>query len=478
MVSNNSVVDPDKVGSSSLRHKIARRLLGHDWQVVPIEAQTTVVGFGVAKLKEWEEAFQPISRERRDVYADMEEMDDEIPEVSTALDILADEAVYTEEGDIESYEVIFQGNAPAGAKNIVHDTLERVQANIKAYQFAREMLKYGDCFVQLVFDKNLDLCRLMYMPPATMKRNEDAWGLLKTGDKEGEFAFEQYAVDTGKFLGGLRPFQMSHLRWRHTGASAYGRAVFYSARDPWRKLRAMEEALVINWLTRAFARLLFILDVTGMEGKESEEYIKNFRRQMQTRKIGSGVLGDEVLSTVKDIYIGRGYLEKLGAAYPSLNDVKVLDTSTTVAWQMGPIEYYRHKLLIASRVPKAYMGLERDVNAKATLTQQERRFARGIRRVQWKLTDLFMHAVNLQLLVLGYDPRKVKYFLRWPNPSRIDELDASRILYNRARADNLWMALGVYDAEYARRYSVKMSEEDVTRLVSLQVEQSTEDDDA
>jgi hypothetical protein len=478
MVSNNSGVteqQPEpRQGSASLRHRIARALLGQEWAIVPASGSTSVTGFSTGKFKEWELSFYPVSRDRKELYADLEEMDNTVPEVGTALDILSDEAVHTEDlHDNRSYEVFYQGNQPAGARAIIESTLERIGAKKKGYQIAREMLKYGDAFYQLVFDDDLNLIRLMWMPPATMRRNEDELGLLKRGNEKGEFAFEQYTVDTQKFVAGFMAWQMLHLRWNHTGSSPYGRAVFYGARDPYKKLRAMEEALVINWLTRAFARLLFILDVTGMEGKAAEAYIDEFKKKLESKKIASGVLGDEVLSVVKDIYIGRGWKD-VGGGKPleSLNDVEVLDTSTTGFWNLNPIEYFQNKLFIACRVPKAYMGMERDVNAKATLQQQERRYGRAVRMIQWKLTDGLMDAVNLQLLVLGYDPRRVRWGLKWPNPSRVDELDQSRIRWNNARADKMYMELGVYDAEYVA--SVRGVPDEVINRVQAAATQQAE----
>lgn len=479
MVSDNRSVTEQRQGSSSLRYRIARALLGVNWAVVPAAGSTSVTGFSAGRFKEWELAFYPVSRDRKELYADVEEMDNTMPEVGTSLDILADEAVHTEDiQDNRSFEVVFKGNQPAGARAVVESTLERIGAKKKGYQLAREMLKYGDAFYQLVFDKDLNLVRLMWMPPATMKRNEDELGLLKRGGVVGEpgtWAFEQYTVDTQKFIAGFAPWQILHLRWNHTGSSPYGRAVFYDARDAYKKLRAMEEALVINWLTRAFARLLFVLDVTGMEGEAAADYIKEFKKTLESKKIASGVLGDEALSVVKDIYIGKGWKD-VGGGKPlqSLNDVSVLDTSTTGFWNLGPLEYYQNKLLIASRVPKAYVGLERDVNAKATLQQQERRYGRAVRMIQWKLTDGYIDAVSLQLLVLGYDPRRVRWGLKWPNPSRVDELDQSRIRWNNARADKMYVELGVYDAEYVATVR-SVPDEVIKRIGAAAPEEGSED---
>jgi len=455
MVPEDSVVEDLPVPPRGLLNRIRRRVLGIGTRgpapALPLTRDTSTAGTSEVEFDWLSSAFFRISKKRLDVFKDVEEMEETLDEVSTALDILADEAVNSEGGSQKTFQLLFS-DTPTATQDYILGVLSQVDWQGKAFGIARDTLLYGDTFLQNVVERRtLRLVRLMQMPVKTMVRNEDSQGLLKNGTKQGEWAYEQY-ISPGaleRFVAGFYPWQISHLRWNRRGRSTYGRPMLFTARTTWKKLRAMEEALVINWLTRAFARLLFILDVTGKSDKEAELYIKRFKQSLQQKKIASGTLGTEQLSVVKDIYIGRGYHTRGGKAEKGLTDVEVLDTSSTGFAHLDPIEYYQNKLLMSLRTPKAYLGLERDINAKATLQMQDRRFARTVRRVQSLLSWGIMQTVTLALTLQGIDPAGVAFEVRWPPTSRTDALDASRVLFTYAKALEVLNELRIMDPEHA-----------------------------
>jgi len=427
---------------------------------VPAPKNTSTSGVTNASVGTLKSAFFNVKSKRAAIYSDAEEMDATVDEVATALDILADNSVNSEDGTRGAFRVIFQ----KGETPIVEQVIKRTRWREKAYAIARDTLLYGDTFLQYVIDRDLRIVRLMYMPPKSMIRNEDQFGLLLEGKDEGKAAFEQYQPGTNQRIAWWYPWQIEHIRWNRSGARVYGRSLLYTARTAWKKWQAMEEALVINWLTRAFARLLFILDVTGKTPKEAEAYIKAFARSLTTRNIASGVKGDEALSVVKDIYIGRAMHDMGGRLYPGQTDVKVLDTSNSGFLNLNPIEYYQNKVLTSLRVPKAHLGLERDINAKATLQQQDRRFLRILRRIQAMLSESIDHTIKLQLALLGIDPDSVEYTIMWPTPSWADMLDESAATKNFAEADEKLLAWGLVDSEYVQTKHLGMSAVEIDRI--------------
>jgi len=409
-------------------------------------------------------AFFELSDDRFDVYRDALEMDDTVDEVSAALDTLADNAVNAEDGAASSFWLSYSKGSPEVIK-VIEETLKQTRWAEKAYAMARDTLLYGDTFLQNVVElSSLRIVRLMYMPPESMVRNEDVAGLLMEGVEPGEAAFEQYQPGTVRRLAWFYPWQIEHLRWNRSGSAKYGRSLLRTARTPWKKWQAMEEALVINWLTRAFARLLFILDVTNKTPKEAEAYILAFAKSLTTRQIASGVKGEEQLSVVKDIYVGRTMHNIGGRAYPGLTDVKILDTSNSGFLNLNPIEYYQNKVITSLRVPKAHLGLERDINAKATLQAQDKRFVRFIQRVQSLLSEGINHTIQLQLALLEIDPDSVEYVIIWPRPSWADMLEESQALEHFTNADADLLDRGVVDLDYVRTHHVGMSRHEIDNL--------------
>ena len=417
--------------------------------------KTTGVGTVTEMMRRWTSVFYDLSTKRKDVYTDVMEMDDTIDEVATALDILADNAVNAEGGAQRSFWVRFDSNVPTGVQEAVNQFIERVGWHELAQPAARECLLMGDCFVQPVINEDMLIERLMEMPTRTMYRNEDAQGRLVNDPAKGQYAF--YQIVPGTQNEGFFPWQVEHMRWNRPWGNPYGRSLLSTARTAWRKLQAMEEALIINWLTRAFARLLFILDITGKAPDEAEGYIEAFKSKLLTKSISSGIDESEELSVVKDIFIGKGYQDVGGRMEPGLADVKVLDTTSTGFWNLNAIEYYRGKILTAVRVPKAHLGLERDINAKATLQLQDRRFARTVRRVQSVLSEAVDHTIKLQLVLLDYDPSDIKYTIMWPSPAWADEVDTSTALKNYAQADDILIRDGIITADYAALEHVRVT---------------------
>lgn len=477
MVPDDHDVEDLPVPPRGLLNRIRRRVLGIGVRgpapAPPRTPDTTTVGTSEVDFDWLSSAFFRVSRKRLDIFRDVEEMEETLDEVSTSLDILADEAVNSEKGAQETFQIHFT-DTPEATQEYIRQTLHQVDWQGKAFGIARDTLLYGDTFLQNVVDRQMRLVRLMQMPVKTMVRNEDEQGLLKNGTVQGDWAYEQY-LNPGsleRFVAGFYPWQISHLRWNRRGSSVYGRPMLFTARVTWKKLRAMEEALVLNWLTRAFARLLFILDITGKSDAEATLYIKRFRESLQQKKIASGTLGTEQLSVVKDIYIGRGYHTRGGKAEKGLTDVEVLDTSSTGFAHLDPIEYYQNKLLMSTRVPKAYLGLERDINAKATLQIQDRRFSRTVRRVQSLLSWGIGQTVTLALLLAGLPLQGVEFEVRWPVTSRTDELDASRTLFTYAKALEVLKELRVVDPEYAALNVLNIDRRDWAQILA-RLEQET-----
>ncbi len=448
---------------------VAKRIAGKMW---PKAINTTTAGVGDVDNWSWMRAFMRVDTERVDVYTDLETMDDTVDEVATSLDILSDNAVNAETGTHKSFHIVYPDESKASpvVQQAIESMITRTRLEEKIYGITRDLLKYGDNFQQVVVDKNFSIVRLMYMPPKSMNRNEDDQGALPS--ELG--AFTQTRPRTQQVIASFYPWQIIHMRWNRSGGQLYGRSIGKTARTSWRKMQAMEEALVINWLTRAFARLLFTIDVTGKTPTQAKLAVAAFRRDLEKRKIAEGVEGIEQLSVVKDIFLGQGFHTIAGKAVQGLTNVQVLDTSSSGFSNLGPVEYYRNKVVMSLRVPPAYLGLEENINAKATLVQQDRRFARTIRRIQTTISlELIVPAIDLQLLLMGLDPTAISYLVTWPAVAISDVVQGSMALRNTAMADKIYKEMGIYDDEYIavnHLHMTPMQFKEVSRRIRAEVQ--------
>lgn len=304
------IIDGDEQRKLNWIQRIGKTLSAR-WSKEP-PPRTTTVGIAQTDLNELYTHFFDISTERKQVYDDMDLMDDTVDEFAQALDVLADHAVMGEFGEA-AFQVASKSGDPLRRTDlkIIESLLERTQMREKMFSWTRDCIKYGDEFLENVIGDDMLIHRLMHLPPKSMRRHETPDGLLQNNPdriKKTGYAFTQVTEDGGRVVAAFLPFQITHLRWRRSGGRKYGRPQGYTARVAWRKLQALEEALVMNWLTRAFARLLFIIDTTGLAPAEAQKRIRDFQTMLQTTDVGSGKLGVQNMSIVKDIFIGKQFI--------------------------------------------------------------------------------------------------------------------------------------------------------------------------
>lgn len=391
----------------------------------------------------WANAFALPSRERMAAYDDLEDMEGDVVEITDALDTLADEAVYGEGEELPTPLITIEGGLP-GAQRSVERLQHSVLTKDVLFQAARGTLLRGDKFLQPVVNADMLVTRIMTMAARSMYRKETEKGVLMRGNKPGKWAFEQRSKGSPTLLAGFYPWEIVHLRWRHDrerDGGLYGRGLMSSGRSDWRKLRAMEEALVINWLTRAFARLLFLIDVTSKSDTEAQQVVEDVKERLTKLSVAPGAKEQKFLTVVQDVFLGVAYHD-FGGGRPEkgLTDVKVLDTASAGFSNLDPVEYYRMSLVRGTNVPPVYLGFEEETSTRNTLRAMDRRFGRCVRRIQLQILEpLVVHTTALQLVLQGADPAELRVHCAWPAPARADEQDQARTLFANARADEIYI---------------------------------------
>lgn len=426
-----------------VRRWLAKMLLGSDLLASKDEAR------GVADvdaiLYSWSRAFGIPSSDRTTAYDELEDMEDDVPEVGVALDTLADEAVYGEEGGTPAPLVHIEG---LRGGRLGEDVVDHLQQHVLTpeglFHAGRGALLRGDRFVQPVVNSDMLIISLMTMPARSMYRQEDDKGVLLRGNRPKEWAFEQRQRGSAVPVAGFYPWEVCHLRWRNDrerDGGLYGKGLFYSSRPSYMKLLAMEEALVINWLTRAFARLLFLIDTTDLSETAARQKVEKVREELTKRQVSPELKEQAFVSVVQDVFLGVGYHD-FGGGRPEkgLTDAKVLDTASAGFSNLDPVYYYKRNVLKPSTVPLAYLGFEEEMATRNTLRAVDRRFGRCVRRVQWLLLEpLVVHVVALQMALQGLRPGTFRVLCEWPKPARADEQDLARTLYANARADEIYV---------------------------------------
>ena len=118
-----------------------------------------------------------VENKRKLKYKEYERMDTESVEVASALDIYADNATSGDRDMNETIEVVSESETVV---EILNEVKDRLKLDLELWSIARQLVKYGDCFEELVVYPDLEVHRLKHLPPDEMRVIEDQWGRLDT----------------------------------------------------------------------------------------------------------------------------------------------------------------------------------------------------------------------------------------------------------------------------------------------------------
>lgn len=419
-----------------------------------------------------------LSGRRLDVYADADEMDAASEEVSVALDTIADNVCTSEDGVQVSYVASSKDTA---VQTVIDDTNRATDLHTKVKPLTRNAVKYGDAFSEICVDDTLTLVDLKQLPPRTMRRNVDAFGNLMTGtprydadghctNKPGECAYEQFHPDDpDKLIAAFVPMQIVHTRLNWDGFSAYGRSHLRVTRYSFKKIRALEESMIVGRLTRDYMKLIFYIDTTGLTSPEANKVISDIKRSV-TQRGRIDKRGEAPISVMTDFFMNNSYVRVNGQVMENRSKIETIDPKNEGLHNIDDVEHHHRKFLATLRVPPAHIGFERDLNAKATLTQQDVQYVRWLRSIQQTIGQSLEQVYDTALALAAMDPDDAQYRIAWPMLKATDELAAAQAFFARQQGNAILLGksqqngIPVIDALYIQDNDLDMTSEDRDEL--------------
>jgi len=362
-------------------------------------------------LDRWErmESLVELSPHRNGKYKEYEEMDREITEISSALDLYADFIVSggsASEDDV--YTLAIEGG-PVKANKVAKDFEMRTGIKNRVWFLSRGTAKYGDFFYEVVVDPN-EVVKLVNLPSSSMWVNKDDKGNLIQAHPyvQKEFDMDKKGIE-------FEPWEIVHFK---VGEEDYGvdESVLQRCRRTYKIVRMLEDAILVNRITKAHQRLVFKVDVSNMGTAEGYKYIEKLKSMYKSRRFmdNAGNLRTEKnpLQPQEDIWLPVRKDRSTG--------IDVISADASVA-HIADLEHFHNKLFAGTKVPKAYLGFERDVNAKATLTQQHLAFTKVVRRYRHVLAIGLRHFYKVEFLMKGLDPNSFEWKFKFPGLGSADD---------------------------------------------------------
>ena len=374
---------------------------------------------------------------RPTLYSEYDAMDTDAI-IASALDIIADES--TLKNDMG--EVLQIRSSDEDVQKILYNLFYDVlNIEFNLWPWIRNMCKYGDFFLKLEIAEKYGVYNII---PYTAYHIERQEGYDKENPASVRFRFDPDGVAPSSYGYFNTPgqgrqdnalyfdnYEMAHFRLlTDTNFLPYGRSYLEPGRKLFKQYTMMEDAMLIHRIVRAPEKRIFYVNVGNIAPAEVENFMQKTISKMKRtpyidQQTGEYNLKYNMQNLLEDFYIpirGNDQATKIdtlqGLQYDGITDV----------------EYLRDKLFAALKVPKAFLGYEKDLTGKATLAAEDIRFARTIDRIQRIIISELNKIALVHLYTQGYRNESLTNFtISMTTPSII--YDQERVALMKEKMD-------------------------------------------
>jgi len=389
------------------------------------------------------------------IYSEYDVMDQDAI-IASALDILADES--TLKNDMG--EVLSIRSANEDIQKILYNLFYDVlNIEFNMWMWIRQMCKYGDFFLKLEIAEKFGVYNVIPYTAYHMERQE---GYDEKNPAAIRYLYNPEGINGGGSVGSgyytvnqnpdnttgivFDNYEMAHFRLvGDVNYLPYGRAYIEPARKLYKQYSLMEDAMLIHRIARAPEKRVFYVNVGAIPPNEIETFMQKTissmkRTPMIDEKTGEYNLKYNMQNMMEDFYIpvrGNDQTTKIdttpGLQYDGIQDV----------------EYLRGKLFAALKIPKAFLGYEEGVEGKATLAQQDIRFARTIDRIQRIILSELNKIALVHLYTQGYtDESLTNFTLDMTTPSIIYDQERIELMKSKAELSGTLLEQGLVPSDW------------------------------
>lgn len=381
-------------------------------------------------------------------YSDFSEME-YTPEIASALDIYAEESVSADEAGKTLH--IFSENSTIKQilTELFYDTLN-VEFNMTPW--VRNLVKYGDFFLFNDVHPKHGVINAYPLPISEIEREEGF-------DPKDPMAVRFRWVTQGNQV--LENWQVSHMRLLGNDAFLpYGSSVLEPARRIWRQMILLEDAMLVHRVVRAPGRRVFYIDV----GNVPPEDVANYMEQAQSALKKSSIV-DKTSGRVDLRYNPLSIDEDYFVPVRGGDSGTKIDTleGTSIQGDTSDVEYIQKKLFAALKIPKAYLGYDEGIGAKATLSQEDIRFSRTIARIQRTILSEMNKIAIVHLYCNGFNDEDLLDFkLMLSNPSTIAQQQKLQLINERFDAASKALSTpNLVDRTWVQKNILRLTNDDI-----------------
>jgi hypothetical protein len=372
---------------------------------------------------------------RVQIYADYDAMDTDAI-IASALDIISDECTLKN----EQGEVLQIRSSDENIQRLLYNLFYSVlNIEFNLWSWIRNMCKYGDFYLKLEIAEKYGVFNVIPFSSYNIAREE---GYNPKNPNEVRFKFDPNAAissttgysaaknesDPGLYFDN---YEMAHFRLTgDVNYLPYGRSYLEPARKLFKQYVLIEDAMLIHRIVRAPEKRVFYVNIGAIPPGEVENFMQRMINKMKKTPLMDPQTGQYNMK-----YNMQNMLEDMYIPVRGNDQSTRIDTAKGLDYNgIEDVQYFREKLFAALKIPKAFLGYEKDLTGKATLAAEDIRFARTIERLQRIVTSELTKIALVHLYANGYTNESAANFtLSLTNPSII--YDQERIALFKEKID-------------------------------------------
>ena len=359
------------------------------------------------------------------MYRDCDLMDG-VPEIGTALDIIADE-VCNQSADNQILKVSSKSKR---IKSILEDLFyNRLQVATTLRMITRGMVKYGNHYMLLNISKASNgVAGWKQLSVYETDRYEGGLAGYYGGGqmvnastdlKPDEVRFVHAGINQAT---SYSEWQVAHFRLLNDSFFLpYGVSLLHKARRAWRMWSMMEDAMLIYRLDKSIERRVFKIYVGGINDKDVPAFVQDIANNFKRTPIIDPATGQ--------VDLRKNFLDVSSDYFIPVRDPSAPNPIETLQGAnnqtaMDDINYMQNKIFAAIRVPKQFINFQDAQGKGQNLSLADIRFARMIMGVQQFVLAELNKVAMVHLYLLGFKEDLTNFSLSMNIPTaQIESLE-------------------------------------------------------
>lgn len=260
-----------------------------------------------------------------------------------------------------------------------------------------------------------------------------------------------------------------------------GKSILHDIYKTYQELKLMEDSLLLNRVTRSSIIRLLQVEVGDMPRSQVANVLRRLKQMMEQRN-----MMDKDQGTYRS-QSGPGPIDNI--LYVPTYNGKGQISSTSIGGDVDvksitDLDYFSNKLFAGLKIPKRFLGQSDGdgLSSGTSLTKQDARYARTIKRVQNAYISGITTLINLFCIDKGLEDYVNKFSVRMVSPATTEDAERNETMSDTINLVSAFMDLigDAYSPETQKEVfeyfvSIYLSESDVAEILKKDV--SADDDE-